>query len=104
MKKLFRVHAAQTGIVIFLNEQDEEITKPLYSNTPCEEARRLGCIIGCKVKDVFYSNNLLEYKIEDLIEDFTKKYRFLPENYIDELVSGFPLIPGKNENYKFCYR
>lgn len=94
----------QTGVAIFLGEHDEEIHRPLFSNSPCEEARGIAFMTGDKLRDVFYSNNLLDYKIEDLIKDFVRECEYLPENYVDELVSGFPFIIGRNTNFMYCYK
>ena len=104
MRKLFRTCMEQTGVAIFIGEHDEEIHRPMFSNNPCEEARGVAYITGDRLRDVFYSNNLLDYKIEDLIEDFVREHRCLPENYVEELVNGFPFIIGRNTNYMYCYK
>lgn len=104
MKKLFRTSIEQTGIAIFLGEYDEEIYRPMFSNNPCAEARDISFVTGDRLKDVFYSNNLLDYKIEDIIKDFVREHGCLPENYVEELVNGFPFIIGRNTNLMYCYK
>ena len=101
--KLLRTSIQQTGVAIV--DQEGNIKQiPLYSNKPCAEARKLGRKFGYEVKSVFYTNSLMDYRIEDCIRDFKEKYGFLPENYIEEIVSGFPFIPGMNESYCYCYK
>lgn len=102
--KLHRVDVEQTGVLIAEDASQNTKTIPLYSNVPIEEAEGIIRCTGYKFIRTYYSNNLLSYKIEDLIRDFISKNGFLPENYMDELVSGFPYILGMNENYCFCYR
>ena len=103
--KLFRTSIEQTGVAIFVNKEGEEKAVPLFSEEPCEEARDLRKFItGYMLRDVFYTNNLLDYKIEDLIKDFYDKHGFLPENYTEELAWGFPFVIGLNQNFRFCYK
>ena len=105
--KLFRTSIEQTGVAIFVNKEGEEKAVPLFSDEPCEEARDLRKFItGYTLSDVFYANvkGLIDYRIEDLIKDFYNKHGFLPENYVEELVCGFPYIGGMNKNFCFCYK
>ena len=95
----------QTGVAIFIDKKGDEKMIPLFSDNPCEEARGLKVNFEDKIlANVFYSNSLLNYKVEDLIEDFVRKYGCLPENYVDELVNGFPFIIGRNTNFMYCYK
>lgn len=104
MVKLFKTSLEQAGVAIFVNSEGEEKVIPLFTEAPCEEARELRSIIpGYKLKDVYYTNNLLDYKPEDLIRNFINRHGFLPENYVDELVSGFPGIVGRNNSSCYCY-
>ena len=106
MKKLFRTSIEQTGAAIFVNDKGEEKIIPLFSDNPCEEARgiRLTNFYNYTLRDVFYSNNLMDFRIEDMVKDYIKRYGCLPENYMDELASGFPFIFGRNTNYTYCYK
>lgn len=99
----------QTGIaVINLGNNKEEII-PLFSENLVEEAHKLLPLFGeeATVKHVFISNNMLTYKIEDLITDYRKDHHnpyILPEVYMEELISGFPFITGLElTNTKGCY-
>lgn len=104
MVKLFRTSIEQTGAAIFTNSEGEEKVIPLFTEAPCEEARELrGIIPDYELKDVYYTNNFFDYKLEDLIRNFINKHGFLPENYMDELVSGFPGIVGRNDSSCCCY-
>lgn len=104
MVKLFKTSIEQTGVAIFINSEGKEKVIPLFTVAPCEEARELrGIIPDYELKDVFYTNNLLNYKPEDLIRNFINKHGFLPEPYVDELVSGFPGIGGRNKSSCYCY-
>ena len=104
MKKLFRTSVEQTGIAVYIDKNGNEIQRPMFSDNPCEEAREVARLTGDMLVRTFYSNNLLDYKIESLISEFVDKNGFLPENYMEELISGFPFILGLNQNYKYCYR
>ena len=101
-QRLFRTSMEQTGAAIYKAGDKEKII-PLFSNNPLNEARSI-TIGDYQLEHVFYTNNLLDYKIEDLIRDFINENKFLPEDYMEELVSGFPFIIGMNENYCFCYK
>ena len=102
--KLFRVSVEQTGALVAEDSNKNIKIIPLYSDNPCEEAREIIRDAGYKFIGTYYSNNLMDYKIEDVIRNFVKRNGFLPENYLGELVSGFPFIVGMNENYCFCYK
>lgn len=102
--KLKRTSVEQTGVVIVEDNNGNIKQIPLYSNDPCEEARDVVAHLGVKLKDTYYTSNLMEYKIEDMVEDFTNDNGFLPENFMDEMVIGFPFIFGMNNNYCYCYK
>lgn len=104
MKKLFRTCIEQTGIAVYTNKDGEEIRRPMFSNNPQEEAREVANLTGDILLCTFYSNNMMDYKIEEEINKFVKRNGFLPENYMEELISGFPFIHAFNQNYKYCYK
>ena len=104
MNKIKQTSLDQTGIVIY--ETDNSLkTIPLFSLTPMEEATQILVDIEkithkvCNLKHVFVANNLLDYRVEDAIKNFVNTYNFLPENLMDELVSGFPFIQGYDLGY-----
>lgn len=102
--KLFRTSIEQTGVTIVEDNEGNLKQIPLYSNSPCKEARVFAGAFGCKIKDTFYTNSMMDYKIEDCVRDFEEKYGFLPENYMDEMVNGFPFIHGMVKNYCYYYK
>lgn len=88
----------QTGIAIFVTEDGEKINIPLFSLTPFDEAEELAVYVEGELKDIFISNNLCDYKIEDEIRDYKKKnLRAIPEEFMDQLASGFPFINDGSE-------
>lgn len=101
MKELKQISLDQTGVAI-LNVDGTEKVFPLYSNTPTAEADEIASLYlgDVEVKNVFITNNLLDYKIEDCIIDYQKFFNsdILPEDYMGELVSGFPFITGYNSS------
>lgn len=103
--KLVRTSINQTGASLFINERTgEEKIIPMFTKNPCEEARGIQ-IPNYTLKWTVYSNNLLDYKLDELINDFIAKNKFLPENYVEEIVLGFPFTSGVNKrNYCFCYK
>ena len=111
MKKLKQTSLDQTGIAILSPEKNslEEIKIPLFSEKPTKEANELLLLFpsGTIIRHVFISNNLLDYKIEDCIKEFQKEFsNVLPENMMDEMVSGFPFIRGYTdspESTKYVY-
>lgn len=95
----------QTGIAIFRDKEGKEKYVPLFSDNPCEEARGLFArdMKAFTLTNVFYTNQMCNYKIETVVKEFVEKHKFLPENYIEEIVSGFPHIGGMCTNFNFCY-
>ena len=96
----------QTGMAIFKTENDEEIQVPLFSLTPCEEARELNTYIDGELKHVFITNNLCEYRIENEIEAYKNEHNgAVSEELMDQLASGFPFIEDleKNQVRIMCY-
>ena len=95
----------QTGIAIFRDKEGKEKYIPLFSDNPCEEARGLFArdMKASIHTDVFYTNQMCNYKIETVVKEFVDKHKFLPENYIEEIVSGFPHVGGMCTNFNFCY-
>ena len=90
----------QTGIAIFTVENGEKVSIPLFSLTPFDEADELSTYIEGEIKkDIFISNNLCDYKIEDEIRDYKKKnLGAIPEEFMDQLVLGFPFINDGSES------
>ena len=79
-------------------EDDSEKQIPLYSCEPVQEARTLvqNYFSNCKkISAVYFTNNLMKTKIEDIIRKYRENHICLPENYMEELLSGFPFIFGK---------
>lgn len=105
--KLQQTSLDQTGIAILELNNGEEKHIPLFSLKPVEEANNIVrdyFSSYCKnIKAVYFTNNLMDSKIEDLIESYRKNRKNLPENYMDELLSGFPYIIGINSFTKFIY-
>ena len=108
MKKIKQTSLDQTGIAIIERKDKEDLFLPLFSLSPIKEANELALDIPgfIRIKNIFIANNLLDYKIEDAIKDFKqlKRPEVLPQNLMEELVSGFPFITGyENENISFCF-
>jgi hypothetical protein len=45
----------------------------------------------------------MQAKIEDTIEEYRKGHNNLPEDYMEELLSGFPYIQGLEPAFKKAY-
>ena len=100
--KLQQTNLDQTGIGILFMEDGSEKQIPLYSCEPVQEAQTLvqNYFPNCKkISAVYFTNNLMETKIEDIIEKYRENHSCLPENYMEELLSGFPFIIGRD--YEF---
>lgn len=100
MKKLKQISLDQTGVAILDIDGTEKVF-PLYSNTPSLEAGEVASFyFDAEIKNVFVTNNMLDYRIEDCIEDYRKNYNssVLPEDYMEELVSGFPFLTEYNSS------
>ena len=88
----------QTGIAIFKTETNDEIQIPLFSLSPCEEAKEIGAYVEGECKHVFITNNLCERHIENEIKDYKKENNgSVSEEFMDQLASGFPFIEGYYE-------
>lgn len=97
--KLQQTSLDQTGVAILILKGNKEKLLPLYSTNPVEEANKLvkNYFPDCEViKAVYFTNNLMPTKIEDVIEKYEERYGYLPENYVEELLSGFPYIIGED--------
>lgn len=95
MKKLQQKSLDQTGAAILILGGNEEKVIPLFSLNPVEEANSLveQYFPECeKIKAVYITNNLLDTKIEDLISAYKEECSALPEDYMEDLVSGFPFV------------
>ena len=100
-KTLKQISLDQTGVAI-LDIDGKEKVFPLYSTTPTAEAEEVASFYSgsVEIKNVFVTNNMLDYKMEDFIIDYQKNYKLnvLPEDYMKELVSGFPFVTGYNSS------
>lgn len=98
----------QTGIAVILINKNEKVV-PLYSLQPVDEAMQIAdsmsssCGCNADVTNVYVTNNLMETKIEDIIEKYRVSHDNLPEDYMEELISGFPYIMGTEPQYKKAY-
>jgi hypothetical protein len=106
--KLQQTTLDQTGVTILLMKDGEEKHLPLFSLKPIEEAQTLVKRYfnkSCEcIKATYFSNNLMEVKIEDVISKYRESHLALPENYMEELVSGFPYIIGRETgDTKYLY-
>ena len=107
--KYKQLNLDQTGLAILLFRNGEEKELPLYSLNPFSEANDIVDFLEknrkeeVTLKKIFYTNNLVEPKIEDTIEEYMKGNLALPEDYIDELVSGFPYILGEEPAFSKAY-
>ena len=98
--KIKQTSLEQTGVALYEDNNGELTQIPLFSLNPVDEAHEMESLVSSdsSLKHVFISNNLLDYKIEDAIEDFQEKNGdVLPQNLIEELVAGFPFLCGFNE-------
>lgn len=109
MKKLKQTSLEQTGVAV-LKLKDGDKVIPLFSENPIKEANEVGALfpLGTEVKNVFVANNILDYRIEDCIKDFQIEFpQILPEDMMEELVSGFPFTygeySGKETSQKYAY-
>ena len=94
----------QTGVAVFIMEGGKEKVVPTFSLNPEQEIKELFYYIeGVKeLKNIYYTNNMMDYKIEDTIEGFVNEYGCLPGDLMDELLSGFPYITG-DTMYTLCF-
>lgn len=104
--KIRQTSIEQTGIAIFTTEEGERCV-PLFSLEVCKEANELQTYFKTLTRPtrVYMTNNLLEYRIEDEIEKFKKEHNnVVPEEYMEQLVSGFPYIEGYEARFIMsCY-
>ena len=103
--KLQQTSLDQTGIVIFKNSAGNQKNIPLFTLNPVAEAQSLQNTYfrGWEVRHVYVTNNLMQAKIEDTIEEYRKGHNNLPEDYMEELLSGFPYIQGLEPAFKKAY-
>ena len=96
--KLQQANLDQTGVAILeMKGSSEEKILPLFSLNPVGEAQEVVKYYfpECEtIRAVYFTNNLMEVKIEDIINKFRETSLALPENYMEELLSGFPFIIG----------
>lgn len=103
--KYIQTSIDQTGIAIF--SDGERI--PLFSEDPISEAQKILEKLSksndeLQLKNVFITNNLLDVKIEDLIAEYTySRPEVLPEDLMDELLSGFPGVQGNTTVEKIFF-
>ena len=86
----------QTGVAIISLESGNKKIIPLFSLKPMEEAEKLANMIpkARRPIDVFVTNNLLDYKIEDEIREVVSNKGYLPEALVDEAALGIPFVQG----------
>ena len=104
--KLQQTSLDQTGVAILSMNGKEEKQIPLFSLKPVEEAQSIveNFFPACeRIEAVYFTNNLMETKIEDIISNYRKNHKNLPENYMEELLSGFPYVIGISTFSKFLY-
>ena len=96
--KLQQTSLDQTGIAILIMKDESVKFIPLFSSKPIEEAHDLvvnyfpDCL---EINHIYFTNNLMDAKIEDTIEKYREGHPCLPEDYMEELLSGFPYIFGE---------
>lgn len=107
--KLQQTSLDQTGVAILTMQDKSEKIIPLFSVDPVTEANSLVENYfkeSCEaIKAVYFTNNLMETKIEDMISSYKEShgYAILPEDYMEELISGFPYIIGEEVTYKKAF-
>ncbi len=98
MEKIKQTSLDQTGIAVIQLINGHKLI-PLFSENPMEEANEITLQLPvpiAMIKHVFISNNMLDYKIEDCIRHFQIAFpKVLPEDMMEELVSGFPYTYGE---------
>lgn len=106
--KLKQTSLDQTGIAIIQTTEGDEYI-PLFSLEPDKEARELVALYYknnskfIQLKACYITNNLMEVKIEDIIEKYMQNNLNLPEDYMEELISGFPFIKGLEPAFNKAY-
>lgn len=107
MEKLKQTDLRQTGIAILELTDGSKKSIPLYSLEIMQEAREITNNYfkdSCKeIKAVYATNNLMATKIEDTISLYLETYKGLPEDYMEELLSGFPYIIGRDSKASAFY-
>ena len=100
--KLEQRNLDQTGVAILKMQDGSRKEIPLYSVEPIKEAKELQACFFCEaeIEHVFFSNNLMKDKIETKINRYREgNNSVLPENYMDELLNGFPNIMGLEPDF-----
>ena len=84
----------QTAVAVFTNLEGAEIQVPLFSKKPIagEVPALLKRFPNLKLKHVYFSNALLGTALATSILEFVYKYGILPENYLNDLRTGFSFI------------
>ena len=103
-KKLQQTSLDQTGMaILYINGEEKHI--PLFSLDPYTESEDMiqKYFPNCEKFKVYVTNNLLLTPIEDTIEDYCIGKLNLPEDYMEELLSGFPYIVGREPAFKKAY-
>ena len=106
--KLQQRNLDQTGVAILELEDGSIKEIPLYSLEPIQEADTIveNFYPTCTHKCVYFTNNLMpnHTKIEDIISVYMKQNGgVLPEDLMEDLVSGFPYIRGNEPDFKNAY-
>lgn len=91
--KLIQRSLDQTGAAVYTSDSGEERIIPLYSRKPQEEAYVLmENLPKYSLEYVFYTNNMMDYKLEEFIRNEYKEHGYLCEASMYELLTGFPFI------------
>ena len=104
--KLYQRNLDQTGVAIIEIGLENVYEVPLYSLEPVQEAQDLAkkyFPLGAIIKSIYVTNNLMSTKIEDIIKIYRKTHLDLPEDLMEELVSGFPFVYGLEPEDKVSF-
>lgn len=99
LKRLKQINLDQTGIVILGSEDSALKYIPLFSLSPFEEASEISKDLNMEIAHIFITNNLLEEGPEVEIKKFIMKNNYLPEDYMEKILTGFSYIIREVENY-----
>ena len=92
--KLQQQSLLQTGIAILLFKDGHEELVPLFSNEPVIEADSIAMRIKecIRAQHVFVTNSYIGVRLDEDIDNFMRERRFLPQDIVGHLRSGFSYI------------
>ena len=101
-KSLFQNDFDQTGIALL--ENGERI--PLYSSNPTTEAASIAQKMHSEIKNVFVTSTYTDGlgNIVEMIKDYMAYRPNIPEDMMEELVSGIPRISGNSSLEEDCLK